>query len=278
MMNPVLNAEELINHREEWVIVDCRYHLLQPDWGYQQYVENHLSSARFVHLDNDLSAPKTGSNGRHPLASPEQLIKVFQHLGINQDSRVVAYDDMGGCFASRLWWSLKWLGFDNVAVLNGGLQSWLKIGGTLTSILPQVTPGNFIGQPQEQWVVKVDDIETNLASKEYLIIDARANDRYRGENETIDPVAGHIPGAINRPFVNNLDKDGLFKTATEINNELTTLLSNHPQQPIIHQCGSGVSACHNWLAMSYAGLDRTLRLYPGSWSEWVSDPARPIVP
>ncbi|MDE1891128.1 MAG: sulfurtransferase [Betaproteobacteria bacterium] len=275
-MSPLLNAEELINHLDDWLIVDCRYNLLQSNWGYEQYVENHLPGARFVHLDNDLSAAKTGFNGRHPLARPEQLITVFQRLGINHDSQVVVYDDMGGCFASRLWWSLKWLGFDKVAVLNGGLQAWKKIGGPLTSIEPEVAPGNFIGQPREGWVLQVDEIKENLESKEYLIIDARANDRFRGENETIDPVAGHIPGAINRPFVNNLDKEGLFKTASQIKNEFTTLLSAYPQQSIIHQCGSGVSACHNWLAMSYAGLEHSLKLYPGSWSEWASDPTRPV--
>ncbi|MDE2423007.1 MAG: sulfurtransferase [Betaproteobacteria bacterium] len=276
MMNPVLSVKDLLIDPSSWIIIDCRHQLSDPDWGYQQYLEGHLPNARFVHLDNDLSGPKTGLNGRHPLPSPEQLISLFRRLGISQHSKVVAYDDMGGCFAARCWWSLKWLGFDQVAVLNGGIQSWLKAGGELSYSLPTVIPGDFEGQPQSGWVVGAAEVLENLNSEHYLLVDARGSDRFRGDNETIDPVGGHIPGAVNRPFMNNLDEHKCFKSPLELHKEFSELTVSEAKRPIIHQCGSGVSACHNWLAMHYAGVTTPLLLYPGSWSEWVADPLRPI--
>ncbi|HQT80978.1 MAG TPA: sulfurtransferase [Ferrovaceae bacterium] len=276
MMNPVLNAQELLLDHEKWIIIDCRYQLTKPDWGYQQYLENHLPGARFVHLDRDLSGVKTGTNGRHPLPHPDHLQALFRQLGINQNARVVAYDDAGGCFAARLWWSLKWLGFDQAAILNGGIESWVRVGGELTPELPQVSPGHFTGEPRQEWVIGVDEIEKNLNSQYHLLMDARSSDRFRGENESIDPRAGHIPGAINRPFTDNLDESKCFKLPQKLQQEFGRLLEPSPNRQIIHQCGSGVSACHNWLAMHYAGMTPALKLYPGSWSEWVANPSRPI--
>lgn len=265
-------ARELDN--PAWVVVDCRHDLANPEFGRQAYADGHIPGAVFIHMDDDLSGPKTGRNGRHPLPDPARLARRLGALGIDSSKQVVAYDDAGGMYAARLWWLLRWLGHDAVAVLNGGLQAWQQTAGELTKL--PATPKATTFTPEVRDVhVDVDAVVRDHDSERMHIIDARSPDRFRGENETIDPVGGHIPGAINRFFKDNLDADGFLKPAAQLKAEFTTLLGDRALDRVVHQCGSGVTACHNLLAMEVAGLGGT-RLYPGSWSEWCADPARAV--
>ena len=259
----------------EIVVVDLRHDLGQPDaWGEAQYQAGHVPGAVFAHLDRDLSAPKTGSNGRHPLPSPAVCAALFGRLGIGAGTQVVAYDQGSGAYASRLWWMLRWLGHDAAAVLDGGFDRWTREGRPVTAEVPVPRPATFTTRPV---VTPVDAaaVASALGGESMLLIDARAPERFRGEVEPLDPVAGHIPGAVNRPFLRNLGPEGTFKPAAELRAEFDALLGGKPPAVVVHQCGSGVTACHNALAMEIAGLPGA-RLYPGSWSEWCADPARPV--
>ena len=259
----------------EIVVVDLRHDLGQPDaWGEAQYQAGHVPGAVFAHLDRDLSAPKTGSNGRHPLPSPAVCAALFGRLGIGAGTQVVAYDQGSGAYASRLWWMLRWLGHDAAAVLDGGFDRWTREGRSVTAEVPVRRSATFTARPV---VTPVDAaaVASALGGESMLLIDARAPERFRGEVEPLDPVAGHIPGAVNRPFVRNLGPEGTFKPAAELRAEFDALLGGKPPATVVHQCGSGVTACHNALAMEVAGLPGA-RLYPGSWSEWCADPARPV--
>lgn len=257
-----------------WCVVDVRHQLADVGYGERAYGEAHLPGAFFLHCDRDLSGPLNGRNGRHPLPDPEVLAGRLAALGINRQTQVVAYDDGNGMIASRLWWLLRWLGHDAVAVLDGGWAAWCKAGGPLTAVRPNAMPGDF--RPQlRPWTVDVVDVLAGLGSPGRRLLDARAADRFRGENETIDPVAGHIPGAGNRFFGDNLAADGCFKPAVELAAEWRALLAGDAPAAVVHYCGSGVSACQNILAMEIAGLSGS-RLYSGSWSEWCADPARPV--
>jgi len=224
-----------------------------------------------------MSGAKTGSDGkfkgRHPLPQRQDFIDAMQALGLNAATQVVAYDAQGGMYAARLWWLLRWIGHAQVAVLDGGLQAWQGQGGALSTAVPAAVRGNLHDQPALVSSIDVDGVLANISSKKMLVVDARAADRYRGENETIDAVGGHIPGAGNRFFKDNLDADGRFKPATTLRAEWSAVLDN--AQMAIMQCGSGVTACHNLLALEVAGLPGA-SLYPGSWSEWSADPARPV--
>lgn len=257
-----------------WVIVDCRHDLAQPEQGRTEYAAGHLPGARFAHLDIDLSARPTGGNGRHPLPDPDALRGTFGALGIDATRQVVAYDAHGGMFAARLWWLLKWMGHEAVAVLDGGWTQWLREGRPVERITPQATPAIFHGTPRPT-IVDADTLLARLGDPQLCLVDARAPDRYSGEIETLDPVGGHIPGARNRFFRNNLDADGRFKPAATLRGEWLALLEGAAPGQVVHQCGSGVTACHNLLAMEIAGLPGS-RLYPGSWSEWCADRSRPI--
>lgn len=256
------------------VIVDCRHDLTDPEFGPRVYAAGHLPGARFMHLDRDLSGAMTGVNGRHPLPEADKLAKRLGELGVGNDTQVVAYDDAGGMFAARLWWLMQWLGHSKVAVLDGGMQAFVRAGGSLVDTLPEILPRSFELRPG---VSSVDAgfVLSNLASREALVVDARSPDRFRGENETLDPVGGHIPGARNRFFRNNLERDGSFKLPAVLREEFLEVLGGRPATEVIHQCGSGVTACHNLLAMEVAGLSGS-RLYPGSWSEWCADHSRPV--
>lgn len=260
------------------LLVDCRHSLADPAFGERAWRESRLPGAMFLHLDRDLSGPAGGGRGRHPLPEPGQWRARVQSLGIAPDTQVVAYDDAGGMMAARLWWLLRWIGHQAVAVLDGGMQAWVALGLPVETGVP-VTAGVPASQLPHGAPLAVpvgcDDVLRNLASRECLVVDARSPDRYRGENETLDPVGGHIPGAVNRFFRDNLDADGRFKPAAQLRTEWLALLGGHAPERVIHQCGSGVTACHNLLAMEYAGLAGS-RLYPGSWSEWCCDPARPV--
>jgi thiosulfate/3-mercaptopyruvate sulfurtransferase len=256
------------------VVVDVRHDLALPQrWGEERYAEAHVPGARFAHLDRDLSAPKTGRNGRHPLPAPEAAAAVFGRLGVGPDSQVVAYDQGTGMFAVRVWWMLRWLGHDAAAVLDGGFDKWVREGRPVTRDVPPVAAARFPLRHAGA-VLAAADIERALGTGALALVDARSAERYRGDVEPLDPVAGHIPGALNRPYAANVNPDGTFKPADVLRREFAALLGTTPLDSVVHYCGSGVSACHNMLAMEIAGLPGT-RLYPGSWSEWSADPSRP---
>lgn len=266
---------QTLHGQNELCLIDCRHDLANPDAGRIAYGEGHLPGAHFLHLDADLSGVKNGRNGRHPLPDPAQLAAKLGKLGICAGIQVVAYDDSGGMFAARLWWLLRWLGHPQVAVLDGGMSAWRGAGLPLTQDIPVKNPVDFpyrISLP----TVNADDVLQSLSSSDSVLIDARAPDRFRGENETLDPVAGHIPGALNRFFRDNLATDGCFKRADQLRAEFSELLQHRRDCRVIQHCGSGVTACHNLLAMEIAGLGGSI-LYPGSWSEWCSNPDRPMI-
>lgn len=255
-------------------IFDCRHELTNPDFGTQAYRESHVPHARFAHVDRDLSAAPTGKNGRHPLPEASAFADWLGRMGVSDATQVVAYDNAGGVYGSRLWWMLRWLGHDRVAVLDGGWNAWTAASLPVTRDVPQPTPARFVAKPRPL-SVNADFVLANLDSGAATVVDARSNDRYHGQNETIDPVGGHIPGALNRFFKDNLDASGKFKPPQKLREEFLAVLDRVPAGDVVHQCGSGVSACHNVIAMEIAGLSGS-RLYPGSWSEWVSDPRRPV--
>jgi thiosulfate/3-mercaptopyruvate sulfurtransferase len=272
----LITAEALATHagNPSWRLFDCRHDLTAPDAGSQAYRAGHIPGAQFLHLDRDLSGTKTGHNGRHPLPDPSALAARLAQCGVSNHTQVVAYDDSGGMFAARLWWLLRWLGHDKVAVLDGGLASWRGAGLELTTELPRITP-SVLHQRVRADTVDAAYVMSHLHQPSMLLIDARSPDRYRGENETLDPVAGHIPGAINRFFKDNLTSAACFKPAAQLRAEFDQLLRGRAVATVVAQCGSGVTACHNLLALEIAGLCGA-RLYPGSWSEWCSDPRRPV--
>lgn len=258
----------------DWLVVDVRHQLADTAYGERVYGEGHVPGAVFLHCDRDLSGPTTGSNGRHPLPAPQALVARLGAIGIGPATQVVVYDDAQGMIAGRLWWLLRWLGHARVAVLDGGLQAWLAANQPLTPAMPSPRPANFVLRLNDA-MVDADYVQAFLQTSRMHLVDARSPDRFRGENETIDPVGGHIPGAVNRFFRDNLQADGRFKPATELRSEWLEVLAGASPEAVVHQCGSGVSACHNMLAMEIAGLPGS-RLYAGSWSEWCADRGRPV--
>jgi thiosulfate/3-mercaptopyruvate sulfurtransferase len=279
MHTTLISAADLSQHLtdDKWVILDCRHDLMNPNAGRDGFAIGHIQGAQFANIDTDLSGAKTGVDGkflgRHPLPGRAALIETLRGWGISDDTQVVAYDAHGGMFAARLWWLLRWVGHPAVAVLDGGLAAWQSQGLGMVTHTERRTPGTISDQPSLVKTVTVDEVVANLATQERTVVDARAADRYRGENETIDPVGGHIPGAKNRFFKDNLNADGRFKDAAQLKQEFAPLFENASKA--IMQCGSGVTACHNLLALEVAGLPGAA-LYPGSWSEWCADPARPV--
>jgi len=274
--NTLVSSRELARHLNDpgWVIVDCRHELANPDAGEHAYRAAHLPGAVFLHLDRDLSGTKNGRNGRHPLPEIATLAATLGRAGIGASTQVVCYDQNSGAWAARLWWLLHWLGHDAVAVLDGGLDRWVAEGRPLASDEPTVRAATFV--PSEPApTASADEILRHLDDGALLVLDARAAERYRGDAEPIDPVAGHIPGARNRPYTENLDAQGAFKPAAQLRSEFEAALGGVAPSAVVHQCGSGVTSCHNALAMAVAGLPAS-RLYPGSWSEWVADPSRPV--
>ncbi|MFZ6848829.1 sulfurtransferase [Undibacterium sp. RuRC25W] len=275
----LISAQDLSTHLNDkhWVILDVRHDLMDSRAGLQAYVAGHLPGAQFVHLDQSLSAAKVGPDGvfrgRHPLPEKQQFIQTLRALGINNDTQVIIYDAQGGMFAARLWWMLRWVGHAAVAVLDGGLPAWTALSLPLTVDVPTVRAGQFTAQSTLVAQVDVAAVLANIDHPQFTIVDARAADRFRGENETIDPVGGHIPGAINRFFKDNLQADGRFKSPEQLRTEWSGIVS-HPEKSVM-QCGSGVTACHNLLALDVAGLSGAA-LYPGSWSEWCADSGRPV--
>ena len=274
MSGLLVSAEQLAVH-PEWRVFDCRHDLKNTEYGRQAYARGHSPGALFLHLDDDLSGAKDGRNGRHPLPDIAGFARRMSACGVDASTQVVAYDNEGGIFASRLWWMLRWLGHDKVAVLDGGLAGWKRSKRALEEAPPVVTPRIFTPQPRDM-TVDSGQVLADLQSARMLIVDARSPERFRGENETLDPVGGHIPGAVNRFYFDNLDDDGcFFKPVAELRAEFDALLAGRPAESVVQQCGSGVTACHNMLAMELAGLSGS-KLYPGSWSEWCADASRPV--
>ena len=273
----LVGVAELAAHLNDpsWRIFDCRHDLTQPEYGSQAYARSHIPGAHFMNLDRDLSGSANGSNGRHPLPAIAAICEKLSRCGVGPDTQVIAYDNEGGIFASRLWWLLRWLGHERAAVLDGGLAAWKRAKLPLEEQCPEVAPARFVAK-RGGGVVDAEYLLARLGTAEMLVIDARSPERFRGENETLDPVGGHIPGAVNRFYFDNLDDDGCyFKPAAELRAEFTELLAGRDPMSVVQQCGSGVTACHNLLAMELAGLSGS-QLYAGSWSEWCADPARPV--
>ena len=272
----------------DWAILDCRFDLPRPDWGAAAYAAGHIPNALYAHLDRDLSGPVTPASGRHPLPTLERLAETFGRWGIDDEVQVVAYDQGNGAFAARLWWLLRWVGHRKVAVLNGGFAAWQQAGLPADTAPGVRQPRTFTPRPGDGPVVSTAELERVLSAGELatgvsVLVDARGADRFAGENETIDPVAGHIPGARNHPFVRNVDPRGRFLPADELRERWVAMLGEETlgiarqaqAARVIAMCGSGVTACHNLLALEIAGLSGA-RLYAGSWSEWIRDPARPV--
>lgn len=274
----LVSATTLNQHinNPKWVVVDCRFSLADSDAGGYAYRHGHITHARYVHLNKDLSSAITGFTGRHPLPDFTLLAKKLGAWGISNDSQVVAYDDCGGPFASRLWWLLRCIGHDKVAVLDGGIQHWQKHGFSLTTTLPTTQSSTFRPYLNTSLWLNASQVQNSLARKSICLIDARTPERYRGEQEPIDPVAGHIPGALNRAFQLNLDSQGLFLSAGSLRSQFKKLIGSRTPEQAVHYCGSGVTACHNLLAMEHAGLTGS-KLYAGSWSEWIRDKNRGVV-
>ncbi|GJG96542.1 sulfurtransferase [Cupriavidus pauculus] len=280
MPSPLITANELNALRSQGkpvIVIDCSFDLTNPAAGREMYQQAHIPGAFYVHLDNELSGPKTGFNGRHPLPDADLFVARLRALGVDEDSLVVAYDAQGSMYAARLWWLARWVGHGAVAVLDGGKAAWLAAGQQLE---PGTTPdpeteGNLTRRESLVRTVDAASLVENLDRQALLVVDARAADRFRGENETLDPVGGHIPGAANRFFKDNLAADGRFKPADQLRAEFGQVFAGKPAADTVMQCGSGVTACHNLLAMEVAGLSDAA-LYPGSWSEWCADPKRPV--
>ncbi len=272
----LISTTELATHlgNERLVVFDCRHDLADPEAGRLDYEKSHIPSAQFLHLDHDLSGPTTGHNGRHPLPRPDVFALTLAKCGVDSSKQVVAYDASGGMFAARLWWMLRWLGHARVAVVDGGWQKWLREKRPVDQTAASIHATKLDPAPQAS-TVDARYIQAHLNQPDMCLIDARSPERFRGIGETLDRVGGHIPGARNRFFRDNLDVDGCFKSAKELKQSFTELIATTPITNVVHQCGSGVTACHNLLAMEIAAMSGA-KLYPGSWSEWSSDRARPV--
>lgn len=274
-----ITASELNNHLgdPQWAIIDSRFTLADPEQGRADYEAAHIPGAVYAHLDLDLSGPLIkGVTGRHPLPSVNHITEVFSRLGIDSSVQVVAYDDQAGAMAAgRVWWLLRWMGHESVAVLDGGWQAWLQKNFPLRSGNETRAPRIFVPHPKDDLIVSTEEVERIRQDPDYRLLDARNADRFRGENETIDPVPGHIPGAISAPYAGNLNPDGTFQSDERLAARYVRLISGVPINHVICYCGSGVTSAHDILALMKAGLGEA-RLYAGSYSEWITDPKHPV--
>jgi len=271
----VVSTEQLASHLSEWIIVDCRFDLHDQNWGREQYLAAHIPGAVYASLNDDLAGPRTGRNGRHPLPSLDTLAATLGRWGIARDTQVVAYDQDSAMYASRLWWLLRYAGHAAVAVLDGSWAAWTREGRPTRSGNETRTPIAFALQPPLAQPVPVDEVAAALRDGDRLLVDARAPERYEGRIEPLDRVPGHIPGAVNHFFKNNATENGTLLPPETLREQFARVLGDTDPAHVIAYCGSGVTACHNLLAMEHAGLHGG-RLYPGSWSEWSSDPSRPL--
>lgn len=275
----LVSAAELAPHLGDpsWVVFDCRHDLADTAKGARLYAAGHVPGAFFAAVDTDLSGPKGEGGGRHPLPTPEAWAAFLAAHGVTTETTIVAYDDVGGQYAARLWWMARWIGLGRVALLDGGFPKWVADGRPVTTEVPArpAVPSGLRARVDEALRVEAADVTRRIGDAASVLLDARAAERYRGEVEPLDPVAGHIPGARNRFYKTNLRADLCFRPAGELRGEFEALLSGVAPTAVTHQCGSGITACANLFAMEYAGLAGS-KLYAGSWSEWVSDPARPV--
>lgn len=254
----------------DWIIVDCRYDLMDPGAGRRAWLEAHVPRAQYADLGKDLSGPPLTDHGRHPLPSADAMAALFSSLGIGRGVQVVTYDQSDGAIAARLWWMLRYMGHDHVAVVDGGFDAWREAGLPVQSGPVERTPAVFEGSPRREWLVTVDEVP-----QVRCLVDARLAPRYRGETEPLDPVAGHIPGARNHPYRDNVDDRGCWLSAARLAARFAETLGENPPDAAVYYCGSGVTACHLLLAAARAGLPAG-KLYAGSWSDWCRDPARPV--
>jgi len=269
---------ETLNHHlydPDWVVLDCRFTLTDTEAGWRDYEENHIPGARYVHLDNDMAAPVTEDTGRHPLPDIEVLAKKLGEWGIDNSKQIVVYDDAFGSMACRMWWLLRWFGHDNVALLDGVLPKWIREKRPLTRDRPDITAATFMPHVRDALWVDANAAKAAADDIDRALIDARSEERFTGEVEPLDKVAGHVPGAISNPYDENLDIGGDLMPVDELQELYTDLLADVKPENVIHMCGSGVTACHSILAMEVAGMKGS-RLYAGSWSEWITDSRRSI--
>ena len=260
---------------ENVAVLDCRHDLARPDWSDHAYSEGHIPGAIQAHLDRNLSSPIGPQTGRHPLPDIAKLAETLGGWGIDRTVQVVAYDQGNGVYGARAWWLLRWSGHTKVAVLDGGFAAWQEAGFPVSREPGTRKARTFVARANDSALVTTAELQQALANERISLIDARGADRFAGENETIDPVAGHVPGATSRPFGKNVDSRGRFHAADELRRQWTETLASRPASEVVAMCGSGVSACHNLLALEIAGFPGA-KLYPGSWSEWIRDPTRPI--
>jgi thiosulfate/3-mercaptopyruvate sulfurtransferase len=273
----LISTEALATHLNDpsWLIADCRYNLKDEEWGRSQYAASHIPGAIFVKLAHDLADERTGTNGRHPLPAPEVLAATFGRFGIGPDTQVVAYDQDAGPYASRLWWMLRYMGHDKVAVLDGGLAKWIREGRPALPGEERRVPATFVPHPRTEMRVTVEDALSRLGDPDVLFVDARSPERFAGQPDPLDNVPGHIPGARNRFYKDNLAPDGTMRDADALRADFTRVLGDRSADRVVMYCGSGVTACHNLLAMEHAGM-HGMKLFAGSWSEWEADPSRPV--
>ncbi len=275
----IISTSELADHlaNPTWSVIDCRFVLNDPAVGHQKYLEAHIPGAVYAHLEDDLSSPAIpGKTGRHPLPAVEKFAQTVANWGIDAYTQVIAYDDANGVFAGRLWWMLRWMGHDAVAVLDGDFRHWRKEGRSVMSGEEQRTRHIFIPRPRLAMEVGVDEMVANLKTGQSKVFDVRSEARYRGEEETMYPVAGHIPGAHSAFYAHNLDGDGKFLPPDKLRERYAKLLGETQPAECVFYCGSGVSVHHDLIALERAGLGVGARAYIGSWSDWISDPARPV--
>ena len=273
----IISAKNLIENinNPNYRLFDCRCDIKDTSYGLEAYNEGHIPGAIFVDIDNDLASEKTPTSGRHPLPNIEVIVNKLSKWGVSGDTQAVIYDDAGGAFASRMWWIMRWLGHDNVAVLDGGIGSFISMGHKLTSDHSQIVPSNFVPSASDEMHVDVEEVENVQYQLDRILIDARSKERYLGIKDPVDNIYGHVPGAISSPLGLNLDKNGFFRSSEELKLHFSKLLGEIKPENVISMCGSGITACHNLLAMEIAGF-KGAKLYVGSWSEWITNPSRPI--
>ena len=273
----VISVNDLKNNikNKDFLIFDSRCDIKDSGYGIDSYTEGHIENAIFIDVDTDLASEKRPGTGRHPLPDVDTFSNKLCHWGMSNNKQVVVYDDAGGAFAGRLWWMLKWLGHEAVAVLDGGLNSWVKYGNKLVTTPTVFEKSYFEPNIQENMIAAVKDVEEAQFNMNTILLDARSKERYEGLNDPVDPIAGHVPGAISHPLSTNLDRTGKFRTKEDLKHNFSKIANDMNDREIISMCGSGITACHNILALEISGI-KGVPLYVGSWSEWITDKSRPI--
>ncbi|MSO82334.1 MAG: sulfurtransferase [Acidobacteria bacterium] len=276
MFSTLISTEALASHLDEsWVLVDCRYDLKDEHWGREHYRSSHIPGAAYASLSHDLAAPPSGTNGRHPLPCVEAMEATFGRLGISPGTQVAIYDQDAGMYASRMWWMLRYMGHDEAAVVDGGFAKWVREGRAVQTREESRPAVEFNGRRRKEMRLLVDRVEATLGDPPVLLVDARAPERFEGKSEPLDRIPGHIPGAVNHFYKRNVTDDGVMLPVEALRGQFAELLGDRSPDQVVMYCGSGVTACQNLLAMEHAGLSG-MKLYPGSWSEWSSNPERAV--